>query len=77
MFVHSQYIKSTIDEWTSIFAVGAGVYIGTAIVFIILGSTEIQKWNTPKDVKKNRQITIENPPVILLQQTIEKENKIN
>lgn len=28
--------------------VGAGVLIGTAIVFLIFGSTEIQPWNTPK-----------------------------
>lgn len=41
-------MQSTIDEWSSIFLIGGLVYVGTAIIFIIFGSVEIQKWNTPK-----------------------------
>lgn len=36
------------NEWSLVFMVSALIYIGTAILFIIFGSTEIQSWNGQK-----------------------------
>ncbi|XP_055917711.1 sialin [Eupeodes corollae] len=37
--------ENTIDQWQNIFLIGAGAYIVPAIIFSILGSGKIQKWN--------------------------------
>ncbi|XP_050301269.1 sialin-like isoform X2 [Anthonomus grandis grandis] len=34
-----------LNEWHTIFYIGAAVYIGCGIIFIIFGSAEIQPWN--------------------------------
>lgn len=40
-------LQNTIDEWHSIFIVGAVVYIVPAILFAIGGSGQVQTWNEP------------------------------
>lgn len=41
------------DEWQYVFGIGALVYIIPAIIFIIFGSGEVQKWNDSKE-KQNQ-----------------------
>lgn len=38
-------LQSTMSEWRWIFAIDGTLYILSAIVFIIFGSAEVQKWN--------------------------------
>ncbi|KAJ8961069.1 hypothetical protein NQ314_005999 [Rhamnusium bicolor] len=35
-----------LHEWHLIFYIGASVYIGCGLIFCVLGSGEIQPWNT-------------------------------
>ncbi|XP_037025020.1 sialin-like [Bradysia coprophila] len=42
---HYTQERSTIDEWSSVFLIGAIAYIAPAILFIIFGSGKIQYWN--------------------------------
>lgn len=49
---HFTYEKSTFEEWTKIFWIGGGVYIVPALVFMVFGSGEVQKWNDLSDSKK-------------------------
>jgi MFS transporter, ACS family, solute carrier family 17 (sodium-dependent inorganic phosphate cotransporter), other len=44
-------------EWQYVFGIGALVYIIPAIVFIIFGSGEVQKWNEKKDADNVVQAT--------------------
>lgn len=37
--------QSTEKEWQKIFFVGAGLFIGTNVIFVLFGSGKIQKWN--------------------------------
>lgn len=37
------------DEWQYIFGIGAMVYIIPALIFMLFGSGEVQKWNNKKD----------------------------
>lgn len=49
---HFTYEKSTFEEWTKIFWIGGGVYIVPALVFMVFGSGEVQKWNDLSDSKE-------------------------
>ena len=40
--------QSTIEEWKYVFWIGAAAYIVPAVIFVFLGSGEVQKWNEPK-----------------------------
>lgn len=44
--------QNTIDEWRSVFIVGAVVYIVPALLFAVGGSGQVQYWNEP-DVKRD------------------------
>ncbi|KAL1518097.1 hypothetical protein ABEB36_001772 [Hypothenemus hampei] len=46
-----------LSEWHLIFFIGAAVYIGCGIIFIIFGSGEIQTWNYPDDAVKKQNIS--------------------
>lgn len=46
--------QNTIDEWSSIFVIGAAVYILPAVFFILFGSVAIQSWNEPPDDNNDR-----------------------
>lgn len=48
------FLQNTAAEWKQIFLVGAAMYIGCAIVFIIFGSGQIQHWNEPKKSKEKK-----------------------
>lgn len=37
--------RNTVDEWNSIFLIGAAAYIVPALVFMVFGSGSIQSWN--------------------------------
>lgn len=41
------------DEWQYIFGIGAMVYIVPAIIFMLIGSGEVQEWNSKKDDDAN------------------------
>lgn len=43
--------QSTEDEWRNIFIVGAAIYAGTALIFVIFGSGYVQKWNNIIDAE--------------------------
>lgn len=45
---HHRYLKSTMEEWRYIFAIGAVAYILPALIYAIYGSGEIQKWNSSR-----------------------------
>lgn len=40
-------LQNTIDEWSNVFIVGGVAYILPAILFILVGTGNIQKWNEP------------------------------
>ncbi|XP_063709262.1 sialin-like [Culicoides brevitarsis] len=44
--------QSTFEQWSKIFWIGGGVYIIPAIIFMIFGSGEVQKWN---DLSESRE----------------------
>ncbi|GAB0097404.1 hypothetical protein DMENIID0001_130410 [Sergentomyia squamirostris] len=37
---------NTFENWIYVFVIGAGIYIGSALIYAIFGSGEIQPWNT-------------------------------
>lgn len=45
IFIDFPSTQNTITEWHSIFYVGAAIYIGTAVVFMLGGSGCVQPWN--------------------------------
>lgn len=47
------------DEWSSIFLIGAIAYLAPAIIFIIFGSGNIQHWN---DLQTNDERESEEEP---------------
>lgn len=38
-------LQNTIDEWSKVFFVGATIYIVPSLLFMLMGSAEIQPWN--------------------------------
>lgn len=46
-------LQSSMDEWQYIFGIGAMVYIVPAIIFMLIGSGEVQEWNSKKDDDAN------------------------
>lgn len=57
--------QSTEEEWRKLFYVGAGLFIGSNIIFVLFGSGHVQKWNNIPDN------TVVNDSL----NTIEKNNK--
>lgn len=51
--------QSTVEEWEKIFFVGAGMYIGPTIIFMIFGSGYVQKWNNILDEEIPDKLTSE------------------
>lgn len=43
------HFQSGLAEWKIIWGTGAGVYIFTAVVFLMWGTGEIQEWNDSGD----------------------------
>lgn len=41
--------QSTEKEWQTVFFVGAGLFIGSNIIFVLFGSGYVQKWNNIRD----------------------------
>lgn len=37
--------KSSEDEWRYVFLIGAGIYLVSALIFLIFGSGYVQEWN--------------------------------
>lgn len=40
--------QSTLDEWQYVFYIGAAAYIIPALLFMVFGDGNVQKWNEPK-----------------------------
>lgn len=45
-------MQSTSEEWKWVFLIGAVFYIAPAIIFMFVGSADVQKWNS--EMEKNR-----------------------
>ncbi|KFB47840.1 hypothetical protein ZHAS_00015886 [Anopheles sinensis] len=48
LVAHFTVDRSTMDEWKYVFMIGATAYIIPALVFVVFGSGQVQKWNEPK-----------------------------
>ncbi|XP_059611808.1 sialin-like [Phlebotomus argentipes] len=48
--------NNTFENWIYVFLIGSAIYIGSALVYVLLGSGEIQPWNTiePDDEDERR-----------------------
>ena len=44
------------EEWQYVFYIGAAVYIIPALIFLVIGSGEVQKWNEPKAKKPSLEV---------------------
>lgn len=40
------FFKSGEEEWQKVFSIGAALFIGSNLIFVLFGSGHIQKWNT-------------------------------
>ena len=49
LFINYNKFQNTIDEWHWIFMIGAGAYILPALIYWVIGSGKIQKWNELED----------------------------
>ncbi|KAJ8679908.1 hypothetical protein QAD02_015695 [Eretmocerus hayati] len=54
--VHSAMVPDAenVHQWNKIFLLTAGLYVLGALTFLIFGSTQVQKWNDPTNIKKNK-----------------------
>uniref|UniRef100_A0A336LRM6 CSON010445 protein n=1 Tax=Culicoides sonorensis TaxID=179676 RepID=A0A336LRM6_CULSO len=57
LVAHFTKDNNTMNEWRKIFFVGSGIYISTAIIFIIFGTATIQSWNDIEPKKKKSEDT--------------------
>uniref|UniRef100_A0A182S8R8 Major facilitator superfamily (MFS) profile domain-containing protein n=1 Tax=Anopheles maculatus TaxID=74869 RepID=A0A182S8R8_9DIPT len=48
LVAHFTAQQSTMDEWQYVFMIGAAAYIVPALIFVVFGSGQVQKWNEPK-----------------------------
>jgi len=48
--------RSTEEEWRKLFYVGAGMFIGSNIIFVFFGSGYVQKWNNIPEKNKNSNV---------------------
>ena len=42
---HLMFLQSTILQWRTVFWIVFGVFLGTNLLFVLMGSGEIQPWN--------------------------------
>jgi ACS family sodium-dependent inorganic phosphate cotransporter len=42
---HLMFLQSTIVQWRTVFWIVLGVFIVTNVLFIVMGSGELQPWN--------------------------------
>uniref|UniRef100_A0A182NQ00 Major facilitator superfamily (MFS) profile domain-containing protein n=1 Tax=Anopheles dirus TaxID=7168 RepID=A0A182NQ00_9DIPT len=48
LVAHFTVEQSTMSEWQYVFMIGAAAYIVPALIFVVFGSGQVQKWNEPK-----------------------------
>ncbi|XP_041783948.1 sialin-like [Anopheles merus] len=53
LVAHFTVQQSTMEEWQYVFIIGAAAYIVPALIFIVFGSGQVQKWNEPKQTQAN------------------------
>lgn len=53
LVAHFTVQQSTMEEWQYVFMIGAAAYIVPALIFIVFGSGQVQKWNEPKQTQAN------------------------
>lgn len=58
------------DEWQYVFGIGAMAYIAPAIIFIIFGSGEVQKWNDKKEAADEVRATWSDKSSLFLAQRV-------
>ncbi|XP_073811730.1 putative inorganic phosphate cotransporter isoform X1 [Musca autumnalis] len=60
--------KPSVEEWRMVFFIAAGFYFFGNLLFVILGKTNVQPWNSPEDALAKRLSTIIDPemPALLL-----------
>jgi len=44
---HLMFLQSTILQWRTVFWIVLGVFVVTNVLFILMGSGELQPWNNP------------------------------
>lgn len=54
IYFYISFPQNTIDHWSNVFLVGSIVYIVPAIVFMFFGSGEVQPWNDPEQMKRQK-----------------------
>lgn len=47
ILMYRVFTQNTIHEWSTVFVVGAIIYISPAVFFIFFGSGNVQPWNEP------------------------------
>jgi len=61
-------------QWRSVFFLSAGIYTAGNLIFVLFGTSEVQKWNDPIESKRNNTIPkISMEPMTIA--TIEEEHK--
>uniref|UniRef100_A0A182K207 Major facilitator superfamily (MFS) profile domain-containing protein n=1 Tax=Anopheles christyi TaxID=43041 RepID=A0A182K207_9DIPT len=55
LVAHFTVQQSTMEEWQYVFMIGAAAYIVPALIFVIFGSGQVQKWNEPKHTPADSQ----------------------
>jgi len=49
---HLMCLQSTILQWRTVFWIVLGVFVVTNVLFILMGSGELQPWNNPVTQKQ-------------------------
>lgn len=49
---HFAWFQNTMEEWTMVFGIVGTVYIVSGCVFILIGSVDVQPWNSDGSTTK-------------------------
>jgi len=49
---HLMFLQSTILQWRAVFWIVLGVFVATNLLFVLMGSGELQPWNNPVTKKQ-------------------------
>ena len=52
------FMQQTLDRWHIVFYIAAGVYMMGFLIYALLGSGEVQKWNEPEGTGNKEQMPV-------------------
>jgi len=52
---HLMFLQSTLLQWRTVFWIVLGVFLVTNVLFILMGSGELQPWNNPATKKQEEE----------------------